>query len=131
MLSQCTTSKLQQKIITRHIWQEYKDEIDSHRLEARGKAIYKRRKETVERSFADTKELHSHSYARMRGKKKVQEQAYLTAACQNMKKIALHIGEILNNLIYSAKIRCRKAINKFLERILFSYLLNNKKLQAA
>jgi hypothetical protein len=31
--------------------------VDSHRLEPRGKKIYKRRKETVERSFADAKLL--------------------------------------------------------------------------
>src|ERR1035437_3913571 len=34
---------------------------------ALGKRIYKRRKETVERSFADAKQLHGHRYARMRG----------------------------------------------------------------
>ncbi|WP_034633161.1 transposase, partial [Maridesulfovibrio bastinii] len=51
--------------------------------------LYKRRKETVERSFADAKELHGHRYARMRGLSKAQEQSLLCAACQNMKKIAL------------------------------------------
>src|ERR1700694_819923 len=29
--------------------------------------IYKRRKETVERTFADAKQLHGHHHARMRG----------------------------------------------------------------
>ncbi|WP_034303804.1 transposase, partial [Bacillus sp. 123MFChir2] len=46
---------------------------------------------TIERSFADAKELHGYRYARFRGMKSVQIQAYLTAACQNMKKIALHL----------------------------------------
>ena len=32
-----------------------------------GKRLYARRKETVERSFADAKELHGHRYARFRG----------------------------------------------------------------
>jgi transposase len=95
-LSKCTQSKNHQKVISRHIWQDYKDEIDKHRLEARGKRIYKRRKETVERSFADAKQLHFHRYARMRGVEKVQEQALLTAACQNMKKIALHFSKFLS-----------------------------------
>ncbi|HHI3609453.1 TPA: transposase, partial [Bacillus anthracis] len=45
----------------------------------------------IERSFADAKELHGYRYARFRGLKSVQIQAYLTAACQNMKKIALHL----------------------------------------
>ena len=54
----------------------------------KGKKIYKRRKETVERSFADSKELHGLRYCRMRGLSKVAEQCLLTAAVQNMKKIA-------------------------------------------
>ena len=92
LLGQCTQSKNKQKVIARHIWQDYKEEVDSHRLEPQGKRIYQRRKETVERSFADAKQLHGHRYARMRGREKVQEQALLAAACQNMKKIALHLS---------------------------------------
>ena len=52
-------------------------------------AIYKRRKETIERSFADSKELHGLRYCHMRGIDSVREQCLLTAAVQNMKKIAL------------------------------------------
>ena len=51
-----------------------------------GKKIYSRRKETVERSFADSKELFGLRYCRMRGLSKVAEQCLLTAAAQNMKK---------------------------------------------
>ena len=94
LLGQCTASKQKQKVITRHIWQNYKDQMDSHRKQPIGKLIYSRRKETVERSFADAKELHSHRYAKMRGIKKVQEQCFLSAACQNMKKIALHLYKL-------------------------------------
>jgi len=54
-----------------------------------GKQIYARRKETIERSFADSKELHGLRYCRMRGLAKVSEQCLLTAAVQNMKKIAM------------------------------------------
>ena len=50
--------------------------------------MYQRRQETVERSFADAKELHGHRYARFRGLSRVQGQSLLAAACQNMKKIA-------------------------------------------
>ncbi len=74
LLGQCTANKSCVKQITRHIWQEYKDIINEHRYEDRGKAVYKRRKETVERSFADGKELHGHRYARFRGLSKVQGQ---------------------------------------------------------
>ncbi|GAB4176359.1 MAG: IS1182 family transposase [Calditrichia bacterium] len=97
LLEQCTSSRNHQKIVTRHIWQDYKEKVDRHRLEDRGKAIYQRRKETIERSFADAKQLHGYRYARMRGLSKVQEQAFLTAACQNMKKIALYLSRLAQN----------------------------------
>ena len=63
--------------------------INAHRLEPRGKRLYKRRKETVQRSFADAKQLHSHRYARMRGRAGVQELSWLAAAAPNLKKMAL------------------------------------------
>lgn len=88
-LKECTQSRNHVKVVTRHVWEEYKEQIIEHRYEERGKRIYKRRKETVERSFADAKELHGHRYARLRGIAKVTEQCLLAAACQNIKKIAL------------------------------------------
>lgn len=86
---QCTQSKNHQKLITRHVWQGFKAQIDANRLTDLGKRLYAPRKETVERSFADAKELHGHRYARFRGLAKVQAQCLLSAACQNMKKMAL------------------------------------------
>jgi len=87
--SKCTKSANFTKVVTRHIWQEHKDTVNSHRYTEQGQKIYKRRKETVERSFADSKQLHGHRYARLRGIGKVFEQCLLCAAVQNMKKIAL------------------------------------------
>jgi len=86
---QCTKTANFTKVVTRHIWQDHKDKINSHRYTEQGKEIYRRRKETVERSFADSKELHGHRYAKLRGIGKVFEQCLLCAAVQNMKKIAL------------------------------------------
>ena len=91
MLSACTSARKPQRVITRHVWQRARDEADALRLTTRGKAIYKRRKETVERSFADAKQLHGHRYARFRGRGRVAWQCLLAAAAQNMKKIALAI----------------------------------------
>ena len=54
-----------------------------------GKVIYKRRKETVERSFADAKQLHGHRYARFRSLIRVACQCLMAAAAQNIKKIAI------------------------------------------
>lgn len=90
LLMQCTRSKNHIKVLTRHVWQDSKDRVDAHRKTPAGWKIYARRKETVERSFADGKQLHGHRYARLRGLDKVQEQCLLSAACQNMKKIAMH-----------------------------------------
>ena len=89
LLGQCTSNAQQVKTVTRHVWEDYKEKVDSHRLTLSGKAIYKQRKETVERSFADAKQLHGHRYIRMRGLLRAQEQCLLSAACQNMKKMAL------------------------------------------
>jgi len=96
--SQCTQSRNGVKVVTRHVWQHYKEDIDANRLTAKGKELYKRRKETVERSFADAKELHGHRYARFRGLAKVKAQALLAAACQNMKKMARLLEEALRLL---------------------------------
>jgi IS5 family transposase len=87
--AQCTQSRNHQKLVTRHIWEGFKENINANRLTDLGKRLYARRKETVERSFADAKELHGHRYARFRGLSNVQAQCLLSAACQNMKKMAL------------------------------------------
>jgi hypothetical protein len=85
----CTQSSNATKVVTRHVWESSRERMDQHRLSRVGKRIYKRRKETVERSFADAKQLHGHRYARMRGLDKVQQQCLLAATAQNIKKIAL------------------------------------------
>jgi IS5 family transposase len=95
---QCTRSRNMVKVVTRHVWQGARDRVDSHRLEPRGRKIYERRKETVERSFADAKQLHGHRYARMRGLVNVREQCLLAATAQNMKKIALLLSRMGPNL---------------------------------
>lgn len=85
----CTQSANATKVVTRHVWESSREQMDQHRLSRVGKRIYKRRKETVERSFADAKQLHGHRYARFRGLTRVQQQCLLAATAQNIKKIAL------------------------------------------
>lgn len=84
----CLTGKTEFRTIRRHVWEEYKEKNIAFLKTDKGKRIYKRRKETIERSFADSKELHGLRYCRFRGLTKVSEQCLLTAAVQNMKKIA-------------------------------------------
>ena len=80
------------KVVTRHIWEKHKEQITRNRYSEQGKKIYARRKETVERSFADAKQLHRHRYARFRGLKRVTGQCLLAAACQNLKKIVFAVA---------------------------------------
>jgi hypothetical protein len=82
----CTQSS---KVVTRHVWEASRERMDQHRLSRVGKRIYKRRKETVERTFADSKRLHGHRYACYRGLPRVRQQCLLAATAQNIKKIAL------------------------------------------
>jgi transposase len=92
LLASCTSSRNATRLITRHVWADARERTDAHRLTPWGKRIYKRRKETVERSFADAKQLHGHRYARFRGLLAVTAQCLLAAAAQNIKKIALALA---------------------------------------
>lgn len=89
LLASCMTNARAQRTITRHVWQDARDRVDANRLTAWGRLVYARRKETVERSFADAKQLFGHRYARFRGLVRVQCQCLMAAAAQNIKKIAL------------------------------------------
>jgi hypothetical protein len=89
----CTQSSNATKVVTRHVWESSKERTDQYRFDRIGKRIYKRSKETVERSFADAKQLHGHRYARMRGRSKVQQQCLPAATAQNIKKIALLLSQ--------------------------------------
>lgn len=84
----CLSPKSDARVIRRHVWEDAKDVTVRFMKTFQGRQIYKRRKETIERSFADSKNIHGLRYARFRGLRKVQEQCLLTAAVQNMKKIA-------------------------------------------
>lgn len=89
---ECLSEKQKTKSLRRHVWEDYRDEAYVFTHTEEGKEIYARRKETVERSFADSKELFGLRYCRMRGLAKAAEQCLLTAAAQNMKKIAMCCG---------------------------------------
>ena len=88
-LAQCTHSRNHQKVITRHVWEKYKEETEAIRHTPEWKKIYPLRKETIERVFADDKELHNLRYTRLRGLIKNEQQASLIFAFHNLKKMAL------------------------------------------
>ena len=88
LLEQCTRSKNHQKLIQRHIWEGYVEEADHLRHTEEVKEIYARRKESIERVFADAKEKHGMRWTTLRGIKKMSMQAMLTFAAMNLKKLA-------------------------------------------
>ncbi|MGC4379468.1 IS1182 family transposase, partial [Fictibacillus sp. Mic-4] len=87
-LDKCTQSKNHQKLIHRHLWEEYIEECDHLRHTPENKYIYAKRKETIERVFADAKEKHGMRWTTLRGLKKLSMQAMLTFAAMNLKKMA-------------------------------------------
>ena len=88
LLSQCTESKNHQKLVQHHIWETYVEEAEHLRHTTEIKQIYAKRKETIERVFADAKEKHGMRWTTLRGLKKLSMQAMLTFAAMNLKKLA-------------------------------------------
>ncbi|WP_082478703.1 transposase [Exiguobacterium sp. Leaf196] len=88
LLSQCTQSRDHRKVIHRHLWQEAMDEVEHLRHTVVNRALYRKRQETIERVFADTKEKHGMRWSRYRGLKKTTLQAMLTFIALNLKKLA-------------------------------------------
>lgn len=86
-LQECTNNKKFQKIIERHVWEQYVEMVKEIRKTEFGEYLRRRRSETIERSFADAKQLHGYRYARFRGKEKVETQALMTALVQNILKM--------------------------------------------
>ena len=86
--SQCTKSKNAQKVVTRHVWENYIEDAEDVRHSDKGKEIYKLRKETIERVFADAKVKHGLRYTQYRGLARLKMQVLLTFACMNLKKLA-------------------------------------------
>lgn len=86
---QCTKSKNKVKVINRHLWEKYREQADEIRYTPEWKEIYPKRKETIERVFADCKENNGLRYTRVRGLKKNQNYSWLLFACHNLKRTAL------------------------------------------
>lgn len=87
-ISQCTQSKKHQKVVTRHLWQDYIDQCEDIRHSTGMKEVYSKRKETIERIFGVAKENHCMRYTQQCGKAKMAMKVGLTFACLNMKKLA-------------------------------------------
>ncbi len=86
--ARCGANEKGQKMHTTHIWQEYLDLAEQIRKADRGKDIYAKRKETIERVFADAKEKHAMRYTHHRGLARVTNWVRLKYAAMNLKKLA-------------------------------------------
>lgn len=84
----CTRSKKCVKVVTRHIWEEYKEQANENRYTKLWKDNYPLRKETIERTFGDCKEQHGLRFTRVRGLLKNEQNATMIFACHNLKKMA-------------------------------------------
>ena len=63
----CTHSKDCIRIVQRYVWKDYEELADDARYTPKYRSLYRRRKETIERVFADTKEKHAMRYTQYRG----------------------------------------------------------------
>ena len=110
------------KIVRRHIHEEWNEIFHQNRISKEGKELYQKRKEHVERSFADSKQNHGYRYAMYRGLKKNQNYTWLICAAQNMKNIAIKKEKVngkplTNSNIIQSIINFIKNIRKLFQKI--------------
>ena len=84
----CTHSKNCVKTVLRHVWKDYEELADDARYTPEYKDLYAKRKETIERVFADAKEKHGMRYTLYRGLAQVSKWVRLKFAAMNLKKLA-------------------------------------------
>ena len=73
-----------------HIWDDYLEKVEDIRYTPKYKDMYERRKETIERVFADAKEKYAMRYTPYRGLSQVTNWVRLKFAAMNLKKFAIH-----------------------------------------
>ena len=70
------------------IWKNYEKLADDARYTPKYQELYAKRKETIERVFADAKEKHGMRYTLYRGLAQVSKWVRLKFAAMNLKKLA-------------------------------------------
>ena len=96
----CTHSKNCVKTVLRHVWKDYEDLADDARYTPEYKDLYAKRKETIERVFADAKEKHGMRYTLYRGLAQVSNWVRLKFAAMNLKKLARWKAKRLSTLSF-------------------------------
>ena len=85
----CGANEKGQKVFHSHIWQEYLELVEQIRKTDKSKELYEKRKQTIERVFADAKEKHAMRYTHHRGLAAVSRWVRLKYAAMNLKKLAI------------------------------------------
>ena len=119
----CTKSKNNQKVIIRHIWEEYKEQANENRYTKIWKDNYPLRKETIERTFGDCKEQHGLRFSRVRGVLKNEQNATMIFACHNLKKMAIWRWKKSpnNDIISLVLLKIEKIIRIKIKKVAYSF----------
>ena len=120
-LNVCTKSKNNQKVIIRHVWEDYIEQTEDIRHTLGNKEIYAMRKETIERIFGTVKENHGFRYTQMRGKAKMEMKSMITFTCVNLKKLVKVLARKSND-IFDIFIIPLKLIKCFFENKKLGYI---------
>lgn len=83
----CTENSKYEKTVTKHIWSDCLEKVEGIRHTPMYKEMYERRKETIERVFADAKEKHAMRYTPYRGLSQVTNWVRLKFAAMNLKNM--------------------------------------------
>ncbi len=120
---QCTKSKNCVKVVTRHIWEEYKEQANENRYTKLWKDNYPLRKETIERTFGDCKEQHGLRFSRVRGVLKNEQNATMIFACHNLKKMAIWRWKKFsdNGIISLILVKIEKIIRIKIKKVAYSF----------
>lgn len=87
--SKCTNNTKCEKTVTKHIWSDYLETVEDIRHTPKYRELYEKRKETIERVFADAKEKYGMRYTLLRGLTQVTNWVRLKFAAMNLKKFAM------------------------------------------
>ena len=91
--NKCTHSKSCEKTVLLHVWRNYVELAEEVRYIPKYKALYEKRKEKIERVFADAKEKYGMRYTLYRGLCAVSKWVRLKFAAMNLKKLAKWLWE--------------------------------------
>lgn len=84
---QCHSQSEKKKTFRRHLWADIRDENRERRNSEEGRTLYKKRAETIERSFADSKQNHGLRWSNYKGRQTNQDYNWMLCSAQNLKKL--------------------------------------------